>query len=91
MPQKYYCYVDESGQDTTGKLFVVSVIIEREDRNDVISVCEEIEKETKKGLTKWIKSRDEFNYAYMDCILRDPRFENCLNYSVSEIARIIHK
>jgi len=25
--QKLYCYVDETGQDTAGKIFIVSVVI----------------------------------------------------------------
>jgi hypothetical protein len=84
MPKKYYCYVDESGQDTKGELFIVSVIVEGEERNEINNLCEEIERETKKGSTKWIKSRDESNFAYMDCILREMHFLGSLNYSVFE-------
>jgi len=35
MSKKYYCYIDETGQDTQGKIFIVSVIItEREKKRD---------------------------------------------------------
>jgi len=48
MPQKLYCYVDESGQDTRGKLFVVSVVVAAEDRGISLEQLEKIEDETGK-------------------------------------------
>ena len=32
MTQKFYCYVDETGQDTQGELFIVSVVIADQER-----------------------------------------------------------
>ncbi len=52
MTQKIYCYVDETGQDTHGDLFIVSVIVSDQERNQVIALCEKIEQETGKGRVK---------------------------------------
>lgn len=38
--QKLYCYVDETGQDTLGKIFVVSVIVAKEDREEITQTLE---------------------------------------------------
>ena len=35
MIHKLYCYVDESGQDTRGALFVVAAVVAAEDRERV--------------------------------------------------------
>ena len=48
--RKLYCYVDETGQDTKGKLFIVSVIITKEDRDEINKFLQEIE--TKRGKDK---------------------------------------
>jgi len=51
--KKLYCYVDETGQDTKGALFVVSVIIAQKDRDEIVKLLENIERETGKKRTKW--------------------------------------
>ncbi|MBI2599976.1 hypothetical protein HYW43_03590 [Candidatus Daviesbacteria bacterium] len=35
--QKLYCYVDETGQDTQGELFIVSVVVAKNDREEIPS------------------------------------------------------
>lgn len=47
--KKIYCYVDETGQDTGGKIFVVSIILTMTERDSLLGLCEKIEKETGKG------------------------------------------
>ena len=42
-PQKLYAYVDESGQDTAGRLFVVSVLLLAEERDALLPRLEGIE------------------------------------------------
>jgi hypothetical protein len=39
---KFYCYVDETGQDTFGELFIVSVVVSAADRDSLVSTLEEI-------------------------------------------------
>lgn len=46
--QKIYCYVDETGQDTKGELFLVSVVIAKDERDNLIEKLEEIERSTRK-------------------------------------------
>lgn len=47
---KRYFYVDESGQDTKGELFVVAVVITDSELDLWRSECEAIEKQSKKEL-----------------------------------------
>jgi hypothetical protein len=68
--KKLYAYVDESGQDTGGLVFVVSVLILENER---VHICEELEKieiESRKKNTKWNKSHHEFRKAYIEDILK---------------------
>lgn len=51
--KKLYCYVDETGQDTKGEIFVVSVIVAQKDRDEIMELLETIEQETGKKATKW--------------------------------------
>ena len=43
--QKLYCYVDETGQDTEGRLFLVSVVITEQEREEFARELEQIESE----------------------------------------------
>jgi len=46
--QKLYCYVDETGQDTKGELFIVSVVVVGWDRDALAEQLEMIERETQR-------------------------------------------
>src|SRR5258708_4231446 len=67
--QKLYAYVDESGQDTEGRTFVVSVVLLEDERDVVRQRLEEIEQRTGKGAAKWHKSRHEFRVAYVEALV----------------------
>ena len=82
MPQKFFCYVDESGQDTQGKLFIVSIVVAAWERDQLIQVCETIEQETGKGRVKWIKTRYSQRLAYIRQVLSKPIFQRKLNFAV---------
>lgn len=82
--QKLYCYVDETGQDTKGELFIVSVVITKKDREEVIQTLEKFEKETGKGKTKWIRTKNEFKVAFLERILNSKIFKNKIYYSLSK-------
>ena len=62
--QKLYCYVDETGQDTQGNLFIVSVVIAEDERVRLLKQLEQIEKSTRKGRRKWMKTREEQQFQY---------------------------
>jgi len=79
--EKIYCYVDETGQDTRGNLFVVSVVVTDQDRDRAIQLCEEIERETGKGKVKWIKTRYDRRLAYIRRILQEPIFRGRLHFA----------
>ena len=64
--QKLYAYVDESGQDTKGGIFVVSIVVLENERDAVRERLEEIEQRTGKGAVKWHKSKHEFRRAYIE-------------------------
>ena len=68
--KKLYAYVDESGQDTKGFIFIVSVLILGDEREFLQRELERIEVESGKKNTKWNKSHHEFRQAYVEGILR---------------------
>lgn len=53
---KLYCYVDESGQDTKGQLFIVVAILTAHP-NEVAEELEVAERSSGKGKVKWHRSR----------------------------------
>ncbi len=82
MTRKFFCYVDETGQDTNGKFFIVSVIVTDQERQGLYQICEKIEDESQKGRRKWNKTAHNRRIAYIRQILADPVFVGKLNYAV---------
>lgn len=82
--QKLYCYVDETGQDTQGALFVVSVAVTKEDREELRKLLAELEKTSGKGKTKWVRTRKEFKIAYLEKILTQKIFRHKIFFSLSK-------
>lgn len=82
MPQKFYCYIDESGQDTQGKLFIVSVVVAAWERDQLIQMCKTIEQESGKGRVKWIKTGYQQRLNYIQQVLSQPIFQRRLNFAV---------
>ena len=68
--QKIYAYVDESGQDTKGLVFVVSVLIMEREREALADELEKIEKESGKNNLKWHKAKYEFCREYIAGVSR---------------------
>ena len=66
IPQKLYAYVDESGQDTEGRFFVVSVVLVGTERDTVLQRLEALEARSGKGYVKWHRARYAFRQAYID-------------------------
>lgn len=81
MTQKIYCYVDETGQDTLGRFFLVAIVITGEEREGMLRKLEVIEKETRKGITKWKKTSLQRRIAYMEKIIGNKLFFNKINYA----------
>lgn len=76
--KKLYCYIDESGQDTKGKFFVVGIVILEKERNKLTQELKKIERESKKKNVKWHKSRQEYRKAYFEKILQSSLFKNTI-------------
>lgn len=82
MIQKFFCYVDETGQDTRGELFIVAVVIAGQERNQLRQACEDIERDSRKGRRKWVKTTYSRRLAYIRQVLEGPIFEGKLNFAV---------
>ena len=63
--QKLTCYIDETGQDRMGKIFIVSAIIQQEDLDLLRKQLEKIERDSGKGRRKWMQTRPESKVAYL--------------------------
>ncbi len=79
---KLYCYVDESGQDTQGRMFIVSVVITEKSRGRLFAVCEKLEDASGKKKDKWGRAKHERRMFYIRHILADARFKGVLRFEV---------
>lgn len=80
--KKFYCYVDETGQDTKGELFLVTVIIEiSTDLQTLQDKLFKIEKFSKKK-HKWSKSSFKVRQIYLKQILTIKEVKNTIYYSI---------
>lgn len=78
--QKLYCYVDESGQDTKGRLFVVGIVVLEKEKDEIEKLLLKIEAKSDKGDRKWTKSRKKERLAYISVLKESGRFKNKLFY-----------
>lgn len=79
--QKLYCYVDETGQDTKGELFLVSVVISGKERDELRERLKRIEKLSGKGAKKWTKARHKQREDYIRQIIINKAFVGHIYYS----------
>lgn len=80
--QKLYCYVDESGQDTKGDIFIVSIVITGKERDELLILCEDIEEKSGKGKFKWGKAEHNRRMNYLKRIFASKIFKEKLRYTV---------
>lgn len=85
--QKIYCYVDESGQDTEGRMFIVAVVITGVERDDLIREAERLEQNSGKSLKKWRRAVFSRKVEYIQAILSSPLFSNALFFAYYENTR----
>lgn len=69
MTVKFFCYVDESGQDTQGQLFVVGVVLTSDQRDELKRHCEALEQQSGKRRLKWYEAEHTARMAYMRSLL----------------------
>jgi hypothetical protein len=68
--EKLYCYVDESGQDTGGRYFIVVAVIARGDNEYLSEELEKAEKSSGRGLSKWHSSHYSGRVRYIESIAK---------------------
>lgn len=66
---KLYCFVDETGQDTIGRLFIVAIVLTDNGQNELEALLEKIEATTGKKTAKWVKTRDKTRQAYATALI----------------------
>jgi hypothetical protein len=79
---KRYYYVDETGQDTKGELFIVAIVVAGQYLEDWRKACEEIEKQSRKGKVKWRLTPHDRQIAYMRLVLQRPLFAGRLTFAL---------
>lgn len=81
--KKIYCFVDETGQDTLGKFFLVIVVALD---SEILEVTEKqllkIEISSKKGLRKWKLISNDKREKYLNGILGLKNLRGSIYYSV---------
>ena len=79
-----YCYVDESGQHTQGKVFSVAAVIVKtiEMRDSGEHMLLDVERTTEKGSTKWTKTHYLKKVQYLRTIATLSELKSCLFYSI---------
>lgn len=69
--QKLYCYVDETGQDSVGKLFLVAIVLKEIEQLELLeSKLKKIEKRSGKKQTKWKRVKKDIKIKYLEELLR---------------------
>ena len=79
--QKLYAYVDESGQDTAGSLFLVAVVITGAERDALRRRLRTIERLSRKDDKKWTKARRTERTVYLQQVIRVEGFAGRLYYA----------
>ena len=80
--QKLYAYVDESGQDTKGRLFVVGIVMLEQEREKIAQELERIEEQSKKLVKKWHRASRDNRIAYFEGITRSRVFHDTLFFEI---------
>lgn len=68
--RKLYCYVDETGQDTSSKFFVVVAVVSDAEQEKLRQELLEVERAAGTGNRKWHKSRPERRLQYLFSVMQ---------------------
>ena len=80
MTDKLFLFVDESGQDTKGLLFIVGIVAVKDNYEPYKITCEAAEQASGKDIAKWSESALRIKLDYIGRILHDPLFKGCLSF-----------
>lgn len=85
LKQKLYCYVDETGQDTEGKLFLVAIVLKNiQDLESLEKKLENIEERTSKKQAKWKKISWKLKSKYLEELINIKELQNSIFFSIYE-------
>ena len=104
-PRRRDLYVDESGQDTRGELFVVAgVVVAAENGDEARQFYESLEKVSGKGKVKWASAKRDKRLTYLHTAIQGAAsldvtffysvFRQTTDYdgaTVEGIARVVHR
>jgi len=80
---KLYCYVDETGQDTQGELFLVAIVLKEINDLAILEKClDKIEIKTGKKRSKWNKTRKQIKTQYLEALIQIKELKDSIYYSV---------
>ena len=79
--RKLYIYLDETGQDTQGRFFLVALVVVEAEREPVRTLLHTMEQLSHKGRQKWSKLTRKKKLAYVTTLLAHPR--TCSLYVVT--------
>jgi len=79
--QKIYCYVNETGQDTEGMLFLVSIIITDNERDILREKLKEIERSSGKRTKRRTEAGRRQQEAYIKQVINSKDFIGRIYYS----------
>lgn len=80
--QKLYCYVDETGQDTEGRLYIVATVVVGNERDSLNDFLGEAEAKSGKTRRKWTHSRDKERHQYIELALVPKKLKGKIFYKV---------
>lgn len=85
LTQKLYCFVDETGQDTAGKLFLVAIVLKEVNQLESLErKLEGTEKRSGKKQAKWKRTKKEIKKKYLEELLQIKELRKSIFYSIYE-------
>lgn len=88
MVTKLYCYVDETGQDTKGELFLVAVVLKEITGLEALEKkLEEIEIRTGKKQSKWKKTNRDIKKKYLEELIQIKELKNAVFYATYQASK----
>lgn len=76
--KKFYCYVDETGQDARSEAFIVVAVVSDEEQAELRRQIESIEQETGIGIRKWHKASHKRRMKFLETALNKNVANGCV-------------
>ncbi len=88
MITKLYCYVDETGQDTKGELFLVAVVLKDIRGLETLEKkLEAIDARTGKKQAKWKKISQKIKKKYLEELIQVKELKNAIFYATYQASK----